>query len=384
MKKRLAAWLLAGLCVLLAGCGWVQDSYTAVKEHREPYVYTEPPQEDTIPTAADADALKNRILSFVRNGVSNGQIDVTDYSGDVRKQIVTVLQQLKTNPIYAYAVDYADYEITHQERDGKDIAAIRMVFRRSAQEIAAIQNIRGMLAVQARVTEAVEALDTALTLKISEYSEMDFALLVRRFCLENPTLTAVLPELSVQVYPDEGETRVLELHLSYPDTREELRSRRDSLDTTLNSAARVVQSQTQQETLQQLCSYLLQRDSYSEATTQESPVYQLLTSKQAGDAGFASAAYYILKQCGMDCRLVLGERDGAPYCWNLVCLDGRYFHLDLMQQWRDGSVEPRLVYDSGMTGYAWDAELYPSCTEPEQTEPNTEPTAQTESTEPSP
>lgn len=361
MKYRLSAFVLAAVCVFLSGCGWIRDEYTSVKEHKEPYVYTEPEEDEAEPTAENAGVLKNRILSFVRKGISNGRIDITEYSGDAHDEIVTVLEELKSNPVYAYAVDYSDYEFL--ESEGKSLLEIRMVFRRSAEEISAIMNVRGQQTAQTRVLESVESMDSALTLKVSEYTETDFEAQILRFCLENPTLAPQLPEVSVQVYPEEGDTRIVELHFGYTDTREELRSRKDSLDTTLNSAARAVFSESDTDCLHQLCTYLLERDEYTAAEKTESPVYQLLTKKQASDMGFASAVFYILNECGVDCRMVIGEKNGAPYCWNIVCIAGQYFHLDLRHQWENDFTEPQLFYDSQMNGYQWDTDQYPRCME---------------------
>lgn len=371
MKHRFIACALALVLLCLTGCGWIKDEYTSVAEHEEPYVYTEPPKEETIPAATNANVLQNRIVSFVRSGVSRGQIDVTGFSGDVREQIPAVFNNLRTNPIYAYAVDYSDYEFFSDEAGQKELLEIRMVFRRSAEEIASIVNVVGVENAHTRIVDAVENMDAALTMKVSDYEQTDFAAAIRRHCMENPTLTAELPEVSVQVYPDEGSTRIVELHFGYSVSREELRSRRSSVETTLGSAAHLVYAEDPMECLRLLCEYLLSRDTYSAAQTQEAPVYQLLSLQQAGDAGFASAANYLLRESGMDCILVLGEKNGLPYAWNIVCVDGQYYHLDLMQQWENGQQTPVLLYDTQRAEYTWDAEQYPACPEPATEEDST-------------
>lgn len=364
MKRRLLAFTLVLVLLGLSGCGWIKDEYTSVAEHQEPYVYTEPEEADTIPAAANANVLKSRIFTFVRNSVSRGQIDVTGYSGDVRTEIIEVLEELKTNPIYAYAVDYSDYEFFTDEANEKTVLEIRMVLRRSSEEIAAIVNVNGAEDAQSRVVEALQNMDTALTMKVSDYEETDFEAAARRYCLENPTQAAELPEISVQVYPDRGSTRIVELHFLYSAPREELRSRRDSVQTTLTSAAHLVGSDDCRECLRQVCTYLLGRNTYTSTQTQTSPVYQLLNQQQASDAGFASAANYLLNECGVECFLVLGTKNGTPYAWNIVDLDGQCFHLDLMKQWENGVQEPVLLYDTQRTEYAWDTAQYPACPEP--------------------
>ena len=364
MKRCFAAFTLTLLLLGMTGCGWIKDEYTSVAEHKEPYVYTEPGEEDTIPAADNANVLKNRIFAFVRSSVSRGQIDVTGYSGDVRTEIIEILEELKANPIYAYAVDYFDYEFFTDEAGEKTLLEIRMVLRRSSEQIAAIINVGSVENAQTRAAEALESMEAALTMKVSDYTETDFAAAIRRYCLENPTLTAELPEVSVQVYPEEGSTRIVELHFGYSVSREQLRGRRSSVETTLSSAAHLVHADDQPDCLKLVCAYLLGRNAYTPTQTQISPVYQLLNQQQAGDAGFASAANYLFNACGVECYLVLGEKNEAPYAWNIVCINGQYYHLDLMQQWENGIQDPVLLYDTQRAGYIWNTDEYPACPEP--------------------
>ncbi len=56
---------------------------------------------------------------------------------------------------------------------------------------------------------------------------------------------------------------------------------------------------------------------------------------------------------GLECQVVKGLRGSSDYWWNEVCLDGTWYHMDLMQDVMDQS-GLRLRYDEDMTGYYWD------------------------------
>ncbi len=49
--------------------------------------------------------------------------------------------------------------------------------------------------------------------------------------------------------------------------------------------------------------------------------------------GYAKAAQYLFKLLGIDSRLVFGrlngDKEGGRHCWNIVCVDGTCYHLDV-------------------------------------------------------
>ena len=49
--------------------------------------------------------------------------------------------------------------------------------------------------------------------------------------------------------------------------------------------------------------------------------------------GYAKAAQYLFKLLGIESRLVFGrlnnDKEDGRHCWNIVCIEGRYYHLDI-------------------------------------------------------
>ncbi len=60
-------------------------------------------------------------------------------------------------------------------------------------------------------------------------------------------------------------------------------------------------------------------------------VYGVLVNKKAVCAGYAKAMQYLLNRCGIECLYVTSD----THAWNIVKLEGDYYHLDVT--WGDGS-----------------------------------------------
>lgn len=207
MKKRLLPLLLAVL--LLTGCeSVIKNDYLSVHPHVEPSAApTEAPVEEAPPEAHNRNELRGTMLSFVRDWTEQATIQIRSYQGDLNADLSETLQYITAeDPIGAYALDYADAELTGNQTYGS--VAVRLVFRRSAAEIDAIVTVSGLSGAQEKIRSALLNYDSALTLRIRSYEDADFPAEIRAFCLNNPGQISVLPKVSASVYPQEGETRI--------------------------------------------------------------------------------------------------------------------------------------------------------------------------------
>lgn len=75
--------------------------------------------------------------------------------------------------------------------------------------------------------------------------------------------------------------------------------------------------------------YVVTHTTYDTAMNQaiNSPYYALTTGKTLCN-GYAMLTYKLLKEAGIPVRLISGEADGIGHVWNLVQLDGQWYHLD--------------------------------------------------------
>ncbi len=394
MKRTVCAFLTACLLFSLTACdAWVKDDSLTVRNHIEqPLPSPAPTEEEQPPVVTNRNELRGAVLSLIRDWTEQGTILVRGYDGDISADLSeTVRYATKEEPIGAFAVDYADYELTGTTENGE--ISLRIVFRRSAAEVDAIVTVNDNGSAFSKIQQALTNYDTALTLRIRNYAPTDFAADIRAYCMEHPELVPALPELSAEVYPLEGETRILELHFTYPAERDELRRLQGSVNTILTSASSYVQTGKDEASRAALLfRFLTERFDYA-VTAEEPrmPAYSLLCQGVAHSLSFASVFYAECASANIECRILGGARDGAARYWNLISVDGQYYHVDLMRAVEEGETELKLLTTAELqeAGYVWDETTHPATPEPEQgNEPPEEtqlpaPQPSTEPTEPS-
>lgn len=375
-------WFVCLLLCFLTGCGtMMQDEYL----HVSPYVEadTQPvteAQEETIPVATNRTELRGAVLACVRNWQEQGEIRVENYEGDVKEGLKEALHYAsQEDPIGAYAVDYADGEYAADE----GVIRLSIVFRRSAAEIGAIITVNNY-AVPQSIQQALRQGDTALTLQVRNYQEMDFPAYIRRYCLENPERVLAVPEISAEVYPKEGSMRVVEFHFSYPESREEMEEKRQSVAVILQSLdAYVKTGETDRDRATILYRYLTAR--YYAVTAQDEPTmpaYSLLCENTAHSLSLASVFQSRCNAAVMRCQMVSGTRNGVNHYWNLLYLGDTCYYLDLQRSLENHSTDLVLLYEEDLLeeGYEWNREDYPECHRPVEPTQPTEPAVPEEST----
>ena len=70
----------------------------------------------------------------------------------------------------------------------------------------------------------------------------------------------------------------------------------------------------------------------------------------------------LCRELGVDCRIVYGQEDWTEHCWNIVRIDGSYYHVDITAAIEDGAEAGFLMNDEMAWGhYRWDVSSYPKC-----------------------
>lgn len=130
-------------------------------------------------------------------------------------------------------------------------------------------------------------------------------------------------------------------------------------------------SMTDFEKVKAINDYIVSNATYG-TKTKASPhsAYALLMEGQAVCQGYALAAYKMLDQAGFDAKYVVGTVNGnVAHAWNLVKVDGQWYHLDTT--WNDplpnrfgaSSYDYFLVTDAQLKeDHKWIASNYPAAT----------------------
>ena len=357
------------LLLLLTGCSWGTD-YLSVEPHVEEYPYvTSPTETEPVSVVSNRTELRGAILSLIDNWKEQDTILIRDYEGDVAQNLSEVMDYAtRQHPTGAYAVDYSDWEIL--EENGQQMIRVSFVFRRSISEISAIVLVDNSDDAYGKITEALDNYSTSLTLRIRRYSDRDFATEIEDYCMENPRTIPCIPDFSLKLYPEEGEHRILELHLTYPASKDVMREKLLELETTFESAITYGKTgKTPLEKAQRLCQYLIRRRSQTLADRiPELPVYSLLSESVGHDLSYAMCFHDLCSSLGLSSYIVKGSRNAEPYYWNLLVFDDQVFHVDLRRYVEQGARTMEPLYDETLLaeGYEWDRPLYPAAPDPER------------------
>lgn len=354
--KRLLPIFLA-VCLLLGGCGWMDGSYHRITPHQQP------DQEDVgqVEVAGNYLQLRNVLEDMVSAGVDSSVISVADFNKEKLKDSMDrAVQYIRSNyPLGTYAVEAVTYEVG--TIGGISAVAVEITYRHSRSELQRIHQVADMEQVQSLIDTALTDFDTELVLLIDNYQPMDIYQVVEDFASANPSVVMETPELAVEIYPDAGAQRVMELKFIYQSSRDSLRTMRDRVQRMFSSAALYVTQDAQDfQKVSQLYAFLMERfDSY-QVKTSLTPAYSLLNHGVGDSAAFAEVYAEMCAKAGVECLVVVGTRSGEPWCWNIVLDDGYYYHVDLLACQNQGGFAVRT--DNQMADYVWDYSSYPACT----------------------
>ena len=377
--KRLAAILL--FLLTLTGCSLAPSE----RLYLEPHIDSTVKEESTNALSAENYmGLKNAMLRLIRTGKTEGIIRVTNYDGDVEKDLPEAAYEVvKLDPLGAYAVDYMTHSCT-QIVSYYEIR-INITFRRTAEEIAGIITTSTQERLETQLTDALENYQDRTTVRISNYRNQaeEIPAIVADYCAANPEHIMEQPSVSVSVYPESGNVRILEINFGYTHEPSVLTGMQRSVQSSLIGAAEYIRyRETELEKAELLFTYLTERFHYQEEES-NTPLYDALCRGIADPTGLAQAWQIICDRAGVECYTVSGLRGGEPCSWNIICTDGTYRHVDLARCVLD-THELVLLTDEEMTDYYWNTELYPACIQPEETTEETDPQSEeaTEEAEP--
>lgn len=350
--------LLILLALSLSGCArMVAREYRTVTPHTGQH---ETVEDGNAPVAQNYLSLKNAILSFVENGVERGVIRTRDYTGDVEEDLANAAYEVsKLDPLGAYAVDYMTHDcvqiVSYYE------IHINITFRRTVEQIASIRRVASNSVLPEILGQTLAACEPELTLRLGYYDGQDFEAMVRDYYDQNPAKAMELPALTVSLYPESGNVRIAELQFAYSEEPERLLEKQDAVATSVRTAGEYVRYRnTEEGKLQLLYTYLQERFNYTPGAT-AAPVYAFLCDGVANDEGCARSLQLICDQIGLECHTVRGNRSGQPYVWNIVRVDGRCAHVDLLRALLEKASPLPLYADEELTDYYWDAGVFPEC-----------------------
>lgn len=354
MNRRIVC-ILAALCLLLTGCSWMDGSYVSVEAHHEREAAADP---DVI-SASNNVQLREALEEMIQAGRETVVINVADYNQEiVQNSMALAVRHVQENyPLGAYAVESIEFEMGTNA--GKPAIAVTIQYRHSRTEIQQIRRANGVTEASKIIAAALRDCEPGVVILIENYSNTDFGQLVSDYADQNPHIVMETPQVTAGIYPNSGFERVVELTFTYQTSRDILRHMQKTVEPVFNAAELYVRGDG--DTLQkytQLYAFLMERFDY-EITTSITPTYSLLRHGVGDERAFANVYAAMCRQAGLECMTVTGTRNAEPWCWNIICYNGNYYHVDLLRS--SGAGGFRTYTDQQMQGYVWDYSAYPVC-----------------------
>ena len=372
MPKKIMSFLLC-LAVLFsaAGCsGMLEEEYYASEVHLE----SEPPVfNDTVTSEVkDYAELKTEILRIISAGRAGGTIRFVGYSGDVERDISDACIDVSHNTaLGAYAVFHINFSVnkivSYYEAD------INITYKKTQEQI---RNIITLTSLEdfSVVLENIMSTGSpylAIMTSMEGLNAETIRQAVEHVYYTRPVSLLCLPEVTVGIYPENAEEKIVEIALTYPFSGAAREERQVELSDAAGRVARRYVEYSDGRALLNLCDYLSsmvarveEQPQEGEETTWDSraTAYGALVERAANSEGIAMGYKTVCDALGIECGVVIGKYNGEEHAWNIVNLNGDYYHVDVANCSVKGIAGVFLKSDDEMVDeYWWNIEQYPSC-----------------------
>ncbi len=117
--------------------------------------------------------------------------------------------------------------------------------------------------------------------------------------------------------------------------------------------------------------YIVLNSSYSKNITENSyNISNLITNRTGVCEAYAYTFKMMCSFAGLECEIITGTLDGENHGWNLIKLDGNYYHIDVTSDDPVPDKENQVLYfyfnlndDEIAKTHKWDRNNFPKCTE---------------------
>ena len=353
MKRIFILVMVASL--FFSGCSLFSDSYVSVTPHQE----SADESEYKVATATTYIELRTAFVELVHSGAETGIIHVADYNTVLLDQGLedAVKYVQKYDAIGAYAVD----TITYEKGTSGVVPAVAVTvhYRHDRSEIQKIQIVRDSDGLWKRIEPVLARCDAGMVVLVEKYLDRDWIQLVEDYAAQNPDVVMEVPQVICEVYPDNGDDRVVSLKFTYQNSRTDLRQMQSQVQPIFNSAVMYASGGSDYQKLSRLYAFLMERFDEYQLKTSITPAYSLLHHGVGDSRAFAMVYAQMCRKAGIDSYIVTGTYLGERWSWNMVESDGNFYHVDLLRSNETGGFV--LQADAQMEDYVWDYSAYPVC-----------------------
>ena len=372
MRKTIPVLLLI-LLIASTGCATLLEGE---KYSEKPFVatpYVSPPEESV--EVSGFDGLKDEMLRLIMEHSSLGRMYTSNYDGDIDADIKRAGEEImEKHPIGAYIVE--DISGTATRIATYYEVEIDFSYKRSAQQLNSIVYISTPRYLRTELLNAISDYRDEVVVRTSLLiTEDDIAAYIEEAYYQNPRRIVVFPLTTVEIFPETGEDRIYELSFRYIDSADILHRYTTMLNTNVRRNAQRAIGDNDAEILLSLANNLIASTSFNEGAAQAigwygaqnlvATAYGALENGSAVGEGFAMAYKALCDELEFDCRVVLGFLDGMVHGWNIVFVNGYYYHIDVAIGAVEGIETAFLKTDQiQRERYTWDFESTVKCEGP--------------------
>ena len=351
MKRILV--LLGAVSMLLGGCGLMDGEYLSVTPHELPSANVQSISQ----SASSYQELREIMEAMVDAGSESTVISVANFEQNILESSVkAAVRYIQTKyPLGSWAVENVEYEIG--TGGGQPVVLVNISYIHGRSQIRQVQNVQDMEEAAELIAGALKECGDGVVMLVEAYEKTDLAQMIEDYTEENPNTIMEMPAVAVGIYPDEQRgQRVVELKFTYQTSRDSLRLMQNQVQRVFSSAELYVNSDaTESQKYSQLYTFLMERYDYTMGTS-ITPAYSLLIHGVGDSEAFATVYRAMCLQAGLECQVISGTKNGEPWYWNLISVDGRWYHVDLLEASAQGGF--RSLESELMQGYVWDYSAY--------------------------
>jgi len=184
---------------------------------------------------------------------------------------------------------------------------------------------------------------------------------------QNPSSFFWNPIIAVEMFPETGEDRIFSISFDFGRSPGLLISLVQGLQSQIQSTIEeAAHGETDAEIMLSLVRHLVSVVNFNENVARTVAAHGMqnhagtafgaLVNNDAIGEGFAMAFKALSDELGLESRVILGTLDGRYHAWNIVRIDGNYYHIDVSMGYIEGIENIFLKTDIQMRnlGYDWD------------------------------
>ena len=362
-RRCLLFLLLLALLFGLIGCASLIDGHELVyRRHETNPAFGDDVEYVTISTQED---LTRAIWHMVENHDESRIFRILHIDRDA---VEDVIRDVFLRPLAAYAVYVPTLEIL-VERPGLLEMELTISYRRTAEQIASVWQVHTPHGATARLGQMLREGETYLALlcpvNIANVGFLEN--IIRTYYYQNPLGPVILPEPVISLYPSSGSgnLRIAVIELEFGVDHETfLQMRRDlwvSAEAMIEEMPEDLTTPEQIIWLSHTLSDRVERVYDEEVFSISNTAYGALSMQLASSEGISRGLQALLSLLHIESSIVQGELDEVRHVWNLVYLDGSYYHIDISMLGVFGAQDVLFVPDEVMFGhfYSWDLSEHP-------------------------